>query len=144
MGLMSILPDSWKTGGDQPKVAPQTSASPPPATGLSGATQHAVQATYGTPPPDQILTEKIIGMVTDTVPAIKALLQKAESIKAMESDLGKRLTMLMALEGMTPMQAADAVTALGRALAGVKQKTEGDISAARAAQVDRYRSAPPG
>ena len=135
--IVGALPDSMKTGGTPAaKSAPEQSP-PPPATSLGGAALRVVPPTYGAPPPDQVLTDKIIGMVTDTVPAVKDLLAEAEKIQGMEPDLGKRLSMLMTLRGFTPLQASDAVTALGRALAAVKQQNETAIARARAEQVER-------
>lgn len=137
MPLTDLLPASWRKGGEtKPPSGSDSPPSPPPATSTLQPTLQVVSS-YGTPPHDQVLTDKIIGMVTETVPSIKDLLAEAKKIEATVSDLGTRLNIVMSLKGFTPAQASDAVVALTRALDSVGRQSEGDISGARTEQVER-------
>lgn len=125
----------------KPQAGSVSPPPPTPITGVQSATVSSIQgvSSYGAPPHDQVLTDKIISMVTGTVPSIKDLLAEADKIKAMEPDLGKRLNMVMTLKGFTSAQAADATLALSRALDSVRQQSESEIEKARAEQVERPR-----
>lgn len=141
MELLNKLPKWMRNDGDgdgaPTGTTPTTSSSPPPVTGITPGSPLQVTPAYGTPPSDQVLTDKIISMVTETVPDIKTLLSEAELIKSMEPDFGKRLGLVMVLKKFSPAQASDAVLALTRALEGIRSRSEGEIANARAEQVER-------
>ena len=142
MGLMGLLPDWMKDGGGtQPAQgsAPAPAPAPAPIISAPGGGTMQVVSSYGAPPHDQVLTDRIIAMVTETVPAIKALLEEADKLKSIEPDFGKRLNTVMILKGFSAAQASDASIALSRALDNVQRQSESDITSARAQQVERPR-----
>ncbi len=135
MSIFDSLPSWMKDGSAKTQEGNASPPAPAPVTGMNQRPTMQVVPSYGAPI-DQVLTDKIISMVTETVPSIKDLLAEADKITSTVPDLGMRLNIVMSLKGFTPAQASDATIALKRALDGVAQQSEGDISRARADQVD--------